>query len=433
LRGVAGVTLAAVVGTYAPPATADDYPSLSPRRVAVLALAHSPAAAAASSARAETGAAVRLAAQAFRPELWASTTPGYSGGLPGGPAGHLPAIATIDLRQTAYDASRHADVLEAQARDALQAGDVEIVKQDVVRSALLAYGRCWYDAELAANATSKEKVAASARARAEALASEGRLTLIDVERAALAEAQARQQRLDRESDRDLDQRELRQLVGWPPNAPLALDVDPLSATTDPVDGADLDTALHNDVTTTDLAEASARWRTIESIRERWWMPSIDLDAQYSRLVRTKGYDDFYRSFKADDWSVGVFVSLPLWTNGRAAAAAARAHAEVDRLDHQGQLRAEQLDLLVQRAEASVARAASALALKERAFGLADEELRLARALEDEKRLGPAEIGVKQAALADANDDLVHSKLELMKSRLSLLEARGELLRGFTAD
>jgi outer membrane protein TolC len=412
---------------------AEDYPALSPGRAAALALAHSPAAAAESSARAESAAAVRLAEQGFRPELWASTTPGYSVGLPGGTVGHLPAIGTVELRQTAYDTGRHADVLEAQAHDALRAGELETVRQDVVRSALLAYAKCWYDGDLVANAAAKEQVAVAARARAEALAAEGRITTIDVERAALEEAQARQQRLDRESDRDLDQRELRQFLGWSPNAPLTLDEDPLSATTEPADGADLDIARQHDITMTDLGEARARWRTIESIRGRWWMPSIDLDAQYSRLVRTKGYDEFYRTFKADDWSIGIFVALPLWPNGRAAAAAARAHAEADRLGHQAQMRSEQLELLVRRAEASVARSASAVALKQRALGLADEDLRLARALEHEKRLGPAEIGAKETALADANDDVVRAKLELLKSRVALLEARGELLETFEAE
>ena len=62
--------------------------------------------------------------------------------------------------------------------------------------------------------------------RERALAREGRRTELDVERAALEEARARQKLYAAESDRDLDRHELASLVGLPAGAPLAVVDEP---------------------------------------------------------------------------------------------------------------------------------------------------------------------------------------------------------------
>ena len=70
------------------------------------------------------------------------------------------------------------------------------------------------------------EAAEAIRKRVEALASEGRRTELDLERARLQAARARQKVLNAESDRDLDVLELKRLIGWPGSTPLTLAGDP---------------------------------------------------------------------------------------------------------------------------------------------------------------------------------------------------------------
>src|SRR5450759_4298668 len=79
-------------------------------------LAHSPSLAAAEAARSEAAASERLARDAFHPEAWATTTPGYSSGLPTAIAGRAPAIAGLEVRQTLYDRSSRSAVFQSEAR-----------------------------------------------------------------------------------------------------------------------------------------------------------------------------------------------------------------------------------------------------------------------------------------------------------------------------
>ena len=69
------------------------------RRAVELALARSP----------------ELAAAGFRPEAFASTTPGYSTGLPVAVAGQVPAIFGVSVRTSLYDPARREGALAARA------------------------------------------------------------------------------------------------------------------------------------------------------------------------------------------------------------------------------------------------------------------------------------------------------------------------------
>src|SRR5689334_20182493 len=98
-------------------------------------LANSPALAAADATRGEAAAEARLARDAFHPEAWASTTPGYSSGLPTAIAGRVPAIAGVDIRQTLYDKSVRSQAFQSDALAAVQVGAAEKSRREAARSA----------------------------------------------------------------------------------------------------------------------------------------------------------------------------------------------------------------------------------------------------------------------------------------------------------
>src|SRR6266508_2190690 len=94
------------------PASGQTPAPLTLKRAAELALAHAPETASARAAAAESASRARAAAAGFAPQAFATTTPGYSSGLPVAVAGRVPAVFGVELHQTLYDPARRAEALE---------------------------------------------------------------------------------------------------------------------------------------------------------------------------------------------------------------------------------------------------------------------------------------------------------------------------------
>jgi outer membrane protein TolC len=395
-------------------------------RAVELARAHAPAVAVAFASESEAGAAARAAEASFHPEALLTTSPGYAQGLPGGAGGRLPSIFEVEVHQPLVDPARRAETLEAESRWSLERARLETAQQTTTRAAVGAFVRCWTDEARLVDSQRRLEAFRRLRARVEALRAEGRATPLEVERAALEEAQARQARLDRESDRALDQLELRLLIGWPAGAPLLLVGDPLSSLPEPGDGNDLEVARAQDPELRGLQAGAQSLEQAERWRRRWWVPAVNLAGEYSRLVHYPGYDDFYRSFRPDNWSVGLSVALPLWTGGRAGEAAARVQASREGIQARHRARDFELELAVRRSEAALARAGARASLARRAEGVAEEELRVARALEAEGRGAAGDLERREVAVADAHDEVARVEEELVLGRAQALSLRGEL-------
>jgi len=396
------------------------------RRAAELVLARAPQLAVMRAEEAEAGADARLARDASHPEAWLTTTPGYSKGLPVAIAGRAPALAGVEVRQNLYDAARLAEALESGARGEIARGARETSAKGAVESVLTAYARCWGNEKAVSAARERERVLETVVARLTALRAAGRETDLEVERARLQLARGRQHRLDLESEQDLDQFELRRLTGWPANLPVVLAEDPLAALppTTPADDLALARATDPELRSLDSAidalERSAR------LRERKFAPVVDAEAQYARLSRANNYDQFYRKFEADNWIVGVSVAIPLWTGGRLADAASKARASRDRLAARRRLREEEIETLVRRVEREVAIAGAGLSVARQAESVAQEELRVARALSEEGRGDPGDAAAREAGLLEARGQTAQAGLETFLARVRLLALRGEI-------
>jgi outer membrane protein len=268
--------------------------------------------------------------------------------------------------------------------------------------------------------------------RAAALHAEARATDLDLAQARLREAKARLRRLEIAAARDADLWELRRRLGLAADAPLALPEDPLAGTPEPAGGA-LAAARAADP---DLAAAARSIelleRAIELRRGFLAQVTLDADAQYSRLSRANGIDQFYVKFREDDWSVAVAVAVPLWSGGRLRDAGAQAAAELDRRKQQQRAREEQLEIEVHRAAAALDQALATVDLARQSAAVAEEDLRIAEALAAEGRAEPDAIDSRQAALADAREEEIKATASLLTARVQLLAVRGELLPTLTA-
>lgn len=420
--------LLATALAFHPPALAQssEPQPLTLRRAVELALARAPELAI-SRARADEGnASARLAGDAFHPEAFATTTPGYATGLPVAVAGRVPAIAGVEVRQTLYNTGRKSEALEARARAASLAGALERTRAETTESVVVAYARAFMDRARLEVARRRLRAEETILSRVTALRREGRQTDLDVERTALQVARAKQRLVEAESDRDLNQLILRRLVDWPANTPLLLAEDPLSALPEPAPGENFSTARARDPQLRAFDEQLESLRRVQKLQSRRWSPVIEAEAQYSRLSRANNFDEFYLKFKADDFSVGVSLALPLWTGGRLAEAKARATANLDRVEAERRIWERDLELDVRRAEAAADRATAEMALAGRAAGVAQEGLRLARLLAQEGRGEVNALESQEIAAADAEEEMAKATVGVLAARARLLDLRGEL-------
>ncbi len=393
------------------------------RHAVELALDRAPQLAATRASRDEATAAANISRDALHPSVWVSTTPGYSSGLPVSVAGSVPAYASIEVRQTIYDPWRKTEALQAQASAADFEGAVESGCAETVRTAATAYAKAWTD-ERRADAASRGLAAAeAARDRAIALFGEGRMTGIDVDRAKLAAARAKQKLLNAESDRDLDGMDLKRLIGWPASAPLRLSSDS-DATLADVDSAEnLTAARAADPQLKALGrQIELLGRSAQISSKRW--PIVAASAQYQRLPDY--YSKYYNSFNENNFSVGVSIRVPIWAGGLLDDTEAKAKASVTRAEAELRARESDLEMSVRRAEAAVARSEAEASLGRRARGIAEQEVAAAELLLGEGRAEAGALDEKRLALADADEEAATASLRALEDRMTLLVLRGEL-------
>ncbi|HKB70675.1 MAG TPA: TolC family protein [Thermoanaerobaculia bacterium] len=394
------------------------------RSAVAAALARSPSLAAAEAASDEGAAGARLARDAYRPSASLIATPGYASGLPVAVAGQVPAIAGIDVRQTIWDPAAKAEELGSEAAREELDGARESARIETARAVVELYARCRADGAVAEAAARRVDAAQEVLRHVEARQKEGRETDLAVERAALLLARARQKSLDAASDADLDLRELRMAIGASPGRELLLPDDPASVL--PAEVPDREAAFAADPALCALERRGEILDALRRAKARPIAPVVQAEAQYWRLA-SGSYARYYNHFKADDWSVGVAVAVPLFSGGRLAEERARSESAWRRVEAQARERRETLDLLFARAEAAAARAGSAAALARRARGVAEGALEAAEALAREGRGDADAPALRRLELSDADEEVADAERALAAARGELLAVSGRLL------
>ncbi|HYT32083.1 MAG TPA: TolC family protein [Thermoanaerobaculia bacterium] len=403
------------------------------RRAAERALARAPEVAVARAQVDEAAAGVRAAKAAFGPQAFATTTPGYSNGLPVAVAGRVPSVFGVELHQTIYDPAKRSQAFDEEARAAVVAAGLLTSGSATARALVLAYGRNWADQISIADAREVLETREAAHRRVAALGREGRTTPLEVERAGLEVARAKQTLLDRETEADLDRLELARLIGWSSSDPIPIAEDPLAVLPVSPPGDFLAAARAADPQLNALEAEAAALEKAVFLQKRAWLPVIQAEGQYLRLSNYNNFDQYFVKFKANDLAVGISVVVPLWTGGRLSHAQVAAEARLGKARADRMLRDRDLELDVRRAQGELTRAQARLALTVRAEALARETLRVGKALAVEGRAEPDELDKQTIAAGEARDDRIKASQQLLAARAKVLELRGELPGALLAD
>lgn len=421
-----GILVAAMLSTAPLRAQTPEPEPLTLRRAAELALARSPELASARAQAEEAAAGVRAAAAMFAPQAFATTTPGYSSGLPVAVAGRVPAVFGVELHKTLYDPLRRAEVFQSRARAAAVEAASAQSSTTALRALVISYGRTWADQQLIESARRTLEAREAIFRRESALAREGRRTELVVDQAGFEVARAKQALADRQAEYDLDRLELARLVGWTNERPLAVAEDPLSALPAPPPGDHLAAARAVDPELAALAQEAEALERAALLQKRAWLPVIQAEGQYLRLSNYNNFDQYFVKFKSNDWAIGVSVAVPLWTGGRLGHGEAAATARLEKARADRRVRDRDVELAVRRAEADAARYDGERKLATRSLSVARDGLRVAQALANEGRGEGNDVDARELDVSRAQIDLAQAEQGLLAARARLFELRGEL-------
>ena len=399
------------------------------RRALEMALARSPEVAVARADAEIAGASERIAWSRWGPEAYASTNPGYTTGLPVMVAGQVPSLFAFAVRQSIYDPSLRAGSLGARAEAEERRSAFEHVSVETARAVVLAWGRAASDVALLAGARRALEAQETIARRVSSLAAEGRVTPLEAETAALDVARAKQKLLDRTFAKDIDELELKRLLDWPADQTLTIADEPAGGLPSPPPSGNLEAARAGDPETRALEREIEALRLAAQARSRVFQPTVLAEAQYLRLASYNHFEDYFRRFKENDFSIAVSISVPVWAGGRTREMAAEARSRVSRAEAALKLRSRDLELSVRRAEADLARADAAAGVSRSAEALARERARVATALAAEGRGEPNGAELADVALARAQEELANASQGVLAARVALLALRGELTSG----
>ena len=397
------------------------------RKAVELALARAPDLAASRAASQEGVASMEVARdEAFHPAAYFSTTPGYTYGLPTLVAGQVPSIFAVEVIQPIYDPVRRSSALRAEASASSLAASFTLSCRATMESAVAAYGRAYLDGAKVDAARRRLEAAEAFSARTKALYDEGRRSELELENAMLQAARSRQKLLNAESDRDLDELELKRLIGWPGSAALRLAGDPDLVVPELSAQENLESVRDADPGLASLRREVGLLAKSVSIESNRWMPTVVASASYRRLAKFNNYDDYYLNFTPDSVAVGVSIIVPIWAGGRFEDGRRQALARFDRAEADLRTRESDIDMAVRRAEAAVARSVAERSISRRARGIADRTRSAEELLVREGRSELVALDEQEMALADADDEAAQANLASLLERVHLLSLRGEL-------
>ncbi len=299
----------------------------------------------------------------------------YSSGFPLSIDGAAPSVIRVGASRFLFNRAKAYQVARVR-EEARGAGITTSQRQEevVLRTAALFLDLDLYSrsADVAARQVENmQRVLDNVRARVQ----EGRELPIAVERGRLEVARARQRLESFRRNRDLQAQSLAAVLGLSPESTIeAVPVEGFRAELPQSEKDCVTAALENSTEIkklqSDLVAGGYQVKAEKAAR----LPVMSLVADYALLARYNNYDQFYNSFKRNNFQVGASISIPLFGNSDARARAARAEVGVDRVREELKAARGRITVETGKAWQALQEAQSALEFARMDLDLARQEL-----------------------------------------------------------
>jgi outer membrane protein len=370
----------------------------------------------------------KIARDPFSPKVFAGSGLAYSSGFPLSVNGAVPSIFQAQATQDVFNRQQSYVVAEAK-ENARGAGFATASKRDEIayRAAAL-----YIDADRAARlsqAAGKQieslgKVVTTVRGRVE----EGRDLPIELKRANLELAKAKQRVSSLADDAEYAQRSLAVLLGYSSDDLVkANDEERALPKVPDNEQAAIESALEGSHELKRLQSAMlAKGLEVKSANAAR-LPKLDLLAEYALLARYNNYDKFFKAFQRNNAQLGVSFQVPILVGSAVKANVAQAEADNAKLRIDMEGTRNRISLQVRQSYQDIRKADEAREVTQADLELARESLTMLLAQLSEGRVSLKQ--VEEARVQESNKwaEFYDAQFMAEKARLNLLRETGDLM------
>jgi outer membrane protein len=365
---------------------------------------------------------------AFLPNIYTGSGAAYTSGFPS-LGGSPPAVFQMNYDQAIFNPALKAQQQAAEEHAKTMKLEVDRTRDDVIvrtASAYLELAKVRHSLELLrGEQASSEKILSVTQERVQA----NQELSIEVTRSQLTAARIQERIIKLEGRDEALTQQLRNITGLPDGEAIEVQPEDPGFETDLQDAQILDWGMHSD---RDIQEAEndrlARQHILHGAKLGYF-PTLSVLGQFSVLSKSNNYLDFYKKFERNNGSVGIQLTIPIFSSKtRATVALAKSELSASELALGNKRQQVRLDLLQKQRnvrELDATREVARLDLK-----LSQESLQLLQAKFDEGRANLRDI---ENARLDENDKWVaflDADFARQQGQLTLLQATGQLAKVF---
>jgi outer membrane protein TolC len=366
---------------------------------------------------------------AFRPNLYTGSGAAYTYGFPQTPSGAAPSIINLSYIQSLYNPLQTALVRSAQEEAEVQRLELEKTRNSIALQTTSAY----LDLEKVRHSLELARGERQSHARisnfTEQRVREGFELPTERTQADLAAARTELLIARLEGTESDLQRRLASLMGLPPGQRIEVATDSLSLETGGRENDIIDRAVANSI---ELRQSEYDRRSKEHIvigqdRSKW--PTIDFVGEYGLFGRYNNFQDYFRTFQPNNFTVGLQIRIPLISAQRKSNLAL-AVSELSLSETQLKNTRQTVEIQTSREYQRVRELNAAREVSRLEFKLAQESLRQIQANFEEGRANFRDV---ERARLNENDKwmaFLDSDTDLKKAQAELLSATGELSKIF---
>jgi len=411
------------------PATAEPLPL---KRAVELALSHATATGIAAADAQHAFSAYRESRNNYVPQLVVGSGLGKSWGFPLSLEGSAPSIVNVNAQSALFNPALQQFVRAAKTEWVAATIQNKDQRAQVIQDTVLSYAELnkW---EQRISKLRDEQAAATKLEQAMAeRVKEGVESPLEQTKAQLAAARVRLRVAEAQGSADVLREHLAKLTGLnaatievmqdsiPAIAPLAQDDDPV------------DRAVKNNPAI-QAAEEHARAQYLRARGEhRVLLPSVDFAAQYARLAQYNNYDLFFKTFEANNATIGVVMRLPIFSSTQRAHAQA-ADAEAVKAKRQAEAAKNQVSEETLKLQRGVRQLEAAQQVAQLEYEIAKSNLDTVQTRMDAGAATIKDLGESRSQASERYIALQDTTFELQRARVGLLRSTGELEKWIIAS
>jgi outer membrane protein len=370
----------------------------------------------------------KIARDPFSPKVFAGSGLAYSSGFPLSINGAVPSIFQAQATQDVFN--RQQSYLVAQAKEnARGASFVTASKRDEIayRAAAL-----YIDADRAgrlSQAATKQidslsKVVNTVRGRVE----EGRDLPIELKRANLELARAKQRASSLADDAEYAQRSLAVLLGYSSEDLVkATDEERALPKVPDNEQAAIESALAGSHDLKRLQSAVlAKGLEVKSANAAK-LPKLDLLAEYALLAQYNNYDKFFKAFQRNNGQIGVSFQIPIFVGSAIKANIGQSEVDTAKLRIEMEGTRNRISLQVRQSYQDIRKADEAREVTQADLELARESLTVLLAQMSEGRVALRQVEEARVLESTKWAEFYDAQFVAEKARLNLLRETGDLM------